>query len=199
MMLSNEELVLRLKAQPDTQLDDDFELLHSRFTPLYCKMSTTIKIVDFDIEDYKQEGRIALHKAIQSFDPSQGKYFASYFSQIYKNRLINHHRRDNAKCRIPAHMIISLNHIKKSFKEDSTFKMENFLTDHSIQIFDHLIAKEQFIHYIETLSHLERKVLIHRMNQEDNSCKNIAKILNLHPRTVENALSRCWKKSKKYL
>lgn len=193
---SNEELVSRLQTQFDT---DDFQILHARFMPLYRKMSLTIRIHHFDLEDYKQEGQIALYHAIQSFNPLQGTYFASYFQRIYRNRMINHYRSTTAQRRIPQNRMISIDQLPSDSFTQSEYNWADILYDSSMQICETFSVKEQFVHYINSLSPLEKNVLIHRMIQENNSSKNIAKIMNLNPRTVENALARCWRKSKKYL
>ncbi|HFI0464221.1 TPA: sigma-70 family RNA polymerase sigma factor [Streptococcus suis] len=195
--LSNEEIVVRLQECFDDAL---FEELHYRFKPMFQKSIRDYRIRNFDDEDYLQEGRISLHEAIKHFDSKQKYYFSSYFHRIYKNNLINHLRHELALKHIPYWEMVSLEAQIDFLGEDaSDYYLADVLADKQTTIHDTYVARENFVEFLSSLSNLERNVLYHRMMEEDNSANHIAGLMEVDRRVVENALARCWRKSKNIL
>ncbi|HJF16079.1 MAG TPA: sigma-70 family RNA polymerase sigma factor [Globicatella sulfidifaciens] len=194
--LSNEELVVMLQAEFD---DEAFNELFYRFTPLYRKCFRQYPIMGFELDDYFQEGRIALMLVIEHYDIKGKYYVASYFARIYENRLINYLRKLMAKKREQQLNLLSLNEpVSLVDGKNEVYTYGDLLFEEGPDTLEWVIAKDTLEQLIEDLSELEKMVFIYRMMEEDNSVSNIAKKMNEDRRVIENALARCRKKCRQH-
>ena len=194
--LSNEELVVMLQAEFD---DEAFNELFYRFTPLYRKCFRQYPIMGFELDDYFQEGRIALMLVIEHYDVKGKYYVASYFARIYENRLINYLRKLMAKKREQQLNLLSLNEpVSLVDGKNEVYTYGDLLFEEGPDTLEWVIAKDTLEQLIEDLSELEKMVFIYRMTEEDNSVPNIAKKMNEDRRVIENALARCRKKCRQH-
>lgn len=194
--LSNEELVVMLQAEFD---DEAFNELFYRFTPLYRKCFRQYPIMGFELDDYFQEGRIALMLVIEHYDVKGKYYVASYFARIYENRLINYLRKLMAKKREQQLNLLSLNEpVSLVDGKNEVYTYGDLLFEEGPDTLEWVIAKDALEQLIEDLSELEKTVFIYRMMEEDNSVSNIAKKMNEDRRVIENALARCRKKCRQH-
>lgn len=194
--LSNEELVVMLQAEFD---DEAFNELFYRFTPLYRKCFRQYPIMGFELDDYFQEGRIALMLVIEHYDIKGKYYVASYFARIYENRLINYLRKLMAKKREQQLNLLSLNEpVSLVTGKNEVYTYGDLLFEEGPDTLEWVIAKDTLEQLIEDLSELEKMVFIYRMTEEDNSVPNIAKKMNEDRRVIENALARCRKKCRQH-
>ena len=60
-------------------------ILHTKYEPLIKATIGRFHVNKSDVDDYFQEGRIALEKAINKFDESQGKSFTMFFKMVLEN------------------------------------------------------------------------------------------------------------------
>ncbi|MDT2768446.1 MULTISPECIES: sigma-70 family RNA polymerase sigma factor [Globicatella] len=194
--LSNEELVVMLQAEFD---DEAFNELFYRFTPLYRKCFRQYPIMGFELDDYFQEGRIALMLVIEHYDIKGKYYVASYFARVYENRLINYLRKLMAKKREQQLNLLSLNEpVSLVDGKNEVYTYGDLLFEEGPDTLEWVIAKDTLEQLIEDLSELEKMVFIYRMMEEDNSVSNIAKKMNEDRRVIENALARCRKKCRQH-
>lgn len=194
--LSNEELVVMLQAEFD---DEAFNELFYRFTPLYRKCFRQYPIMGFELDDYFQEGRIALMLVIEHYDIKGKYYVASYFAKVYENRLINYLRKLMAKKREQQLNLLSLNEpVSLVDGKNEVYTYGDLLFEEGPDTLEWVIAKDTLEQLIEDLSELEKMVFIYRMMEEDNSVSNIAKKMNEDRRVIENALARCRKKCRQH-
>lgn len=194
--LSNEELVVMLQAEFD---DEAFNELFYRFTPLYRKCFRQYPIMGFELDDYFQEGRIALMLVIEHYDVKGKYYVASYFARIYENCLINYLRKLMAKKREQQLNLLSLNEpVSLVDGKNEVYTYGDLLFEEGPDTLEWVIAKDALEQLIEDLSELEKMVFIYRMMEEDNSVSNIAKKMNEDRRVIENALARCRKKCRQH-
>lgn len=194
--LSNEELVVMLQAEFD---DEAFNELFYRFTPLYRKCFRQYPIMGFELDDYFQEGRIALMLVIEHYDIKGKYYVASYFARVYENRLINYLRKLMAKKREQQLNLLSLNEpVSLVTGKNEVYTYGDLLFEEGPDTLEWVIAKDTLEQLIEDLSELEKMVFIYRMTEEDNSVPNIAKKMNEDRRVIENALARCRKKCRQH-
>lgn len=194
--LSNEELVVMLQAEFD---DEAFNELFYRFTPLYRKCFRQYPIMGFELDDYFQEGRIALMLVIEHYDIKGKYYVASYFARVYENRLINYLRKLMAKKREQQLNLLSLNEpVSLVDGKNEVYTYGDLLFEEGPDTLEWVIAKDTLEQIIEDLSELEKMVFIYRMTEEDNSVPNIAKKMNEDRRVIENALARCRKKCRQH-
>ncbi|HJG48586.1 MAG TPA: hypothetical protein K8U70_06865, partial [Facklamia tabacinasalis] len=88
-----EALVVGLKKEFNT---DVFEHIVNRYVPLYKSCFNQIKVPNYDLEDYYQEAQIIMLEAIDMYDPEKQHRFSGFFKLLYKNRIINLCRADQA-------------------------------------------------------------------------------------------------------
>lgn len=110
MHLSNEEIVnaLKLNDLDDAHRRELMSMLYSQNTGLIRKMITPYINAGLEEADGMQEGYIALHKAINAYNPDGGTSFSTYFATwiraIVGKLLIN---TSNVK-RLPEHIYIKI-------------------------------------------------------------------------------------------
>ena len=159
--LSNEELVVMLQAEFD---DEAFNELFYRFTPLYRKCFRQYPIMGFELDDYFQEGRIALMLVIEHYDIKGKYYVASYFARVYENRLINYLRKLMAKKREQQLNLLSLNEpVSLVDGKNEVYTYGDLLFEEGPDTLEWVIAKDTLEQLIEDLSELEKMVFISRM------------------------------------
>lgn len=193
---SNEKLVEMLQIKFDNRT---FEEVFNRFRPLYRKCSKRILIAGFDLDDYHQEARLALMTVIEHYKSNQNYYVASFFARIYENRLLNVQRKTLAKKRINQNQIVSFNEpLVMQMGTEADFTYEDIVCEPSPEIPELIIAKDTLEEFISALSPLEKQVLSCKMNAEENDVLNIATLLSMDKKAVENALARCRRKCRDY-
>lgn len=163
----NELLYLALEGNPRA-----LKILVEKYEPLILK-----KIYDFRIkyekrEDFFQEGRLTLLKAISTFSPFYGKTFNKYFL-----------------------LILERHFIEKLRKESTYFYKTAILED--VFAYEESHVYDQFLMSDLRLNQLEREVFYLKYF-EKNSPQLISKKLNLSVRKVYNLLFSIRKKAKNF-
>ena len=185
-----EALVVGLKKEFNT---DVFEHIVNRYVPLYKSCFNQIKVPNYDLEDYYQEGQIIMLEAIDMYDPAKQHRFSGFFKLLYKNRIINLCRADQAYKRgggireLPLEYNSNKNHNEISVLD----QIENH---YHISAQDMIELKEVHNLFIDSLSSLERKVFFNY--QKGDSVREIAKQLVISETQVQSAYDRCRKKLK---
>lgn len=189
--MSNEFLVMLLQTDLDPEI---FETVVYRFLPMYVKCLSKYRIQRFDLDDYIQEGRIALYTAIQKYELTRESYFAPYFQTIYQNQISNIARKQRAQRRGGNQPELSL--LVKT--KDQEFDILETIEDNKfIKPSDSLYLKERSEVYLSSLSKLEREVLQYYMM--GYSKVDITQCLDLTKTQVQSAIDRCRKKMYKYM
>ncbi len=190
-LMTNEQIVERLCETMDQNLLE--ELIH-RFYPMVRKYARNYYLHQYDFDDFQQEANIILLRAIESFDVSITPYFAPYYHQMFKNKLYNLLRRDNAECRVLNKSITYLD-----AESDSTnMSLSEMIADsHRLPALDIISAQAKINAYFDQLSSFERQILIEYLTTGDYD--QIAKKLNCSLRKVNDGIYRCHKKLKKII
>ena len=185
-----EALVVGLKKEFNT---DVFEHIVNRYVPLYKSCFNQIKVPNYDLEDYYQEGQIIMLEAIDMYDPAKQHRFSGFFKLLYKNRIINLCRADQAYKRGGGIRELSLEY--QSNKSQSEINLLDQIENHyHISAQDMIELKEVHNLFIDSLSSLERKVFFNY--QKGDSVREIAKQLVISETQVQSAYDRCRKKLK---
>lgn len=191
ILISNEELVELVKQKNDVA----FSLLLNRFSKFIFFKCRCYYNDSFDIEfaDLVQECEITLYKSALDFKPELGFLFTTYFKS--------------------ALAITIKRELKKACKKKNN-ELRNNATDCNITFFEnvssphieetpecYILRKESRIHLQDkidqSLSFLEKTCLL--LYIKGLSYNEIAKKLDVLPKTVENALHRTRLKLSKYL
>ncbi len=185
-----EALVVGLKKEFNT---DVFEHIVNRYVPLYKNCFNQIKVPNYDLEDYYQEGQIIMLEAIDMYDPAKQHRFSGFFKLLYKNRIINLCRADQAYKRGGGIRELPLEY--HSNKNQSEINLLDQIENHyHISAQDMIELKEVHNLFIDSLSSLERKVFFNY--QKGDSVREIAKQLVISETQVQSAYDRCRKKLK---
>lgn len=133
--------------------------------------------LNYDIDEYTQEGYIALYKAIKTFSENSRTRFFTYFDVILKNHLINCLRRNKK--------IIEVN-------SDFVYSYE----DQNTNILSEVIYDYNTFEILEVLSSkMEREVFIYYF-VKDYSIDLIEKTLGITAKQIYNTIRRIREKMK---
>lgn len=163
-----------------------FNELTLRYLQLIRGKAARYKTDDTDLDDFIQEGLLSLLYAAKSYDEKEGASFKTYAGICISNRFASIIRGANRKKDIPSKMLISI---------DSGIYLEEDAVSPEQKLIDNEDYRNFLKHVKNTLSPLEYKVLTYYLG--GSSYGEIADILDLSYKAVDNALQRIRKKLKK--
>lgn len=148
--------------------DDALEIMFKKYEPLIQKRIQRFKIKPMMKDDFYQEGRMALDKAINTFDMSYSKTFNKFFDMVLQRRFISLLRKNK-------------NYFENTVYIDNIdpnlLKEEKKLDYNSIEVDDYeLTDLEKQVYYLK----------------REKGCKprTIAQILGLDVKQIYNATDR---------
>jgi len=163
----NELLYLALEGS-----EKALEYLVEKYEPLIRKRLTLFKVKKDRLEDFFQEGRMALIKSISTFNPLIGKTFNRYFDLVLQRRIISIFRKEAA-------------YFYKTTCEEEIYISERATVYDSFLVSDLKLEK------------LEQDVFYCRFREKRRPTE-IAKLLNIDIKKVYNVLFAIKSKGKKY-
>ncbi len=179
--LSDKDIIERIKAGDNEFLDS----LFSRYINLVRIKVAQFSVCDTEVEDFVQEGLIALYHSARTYDFS-GSSFATYASTCVSNAILTLLKHKSRKKRIPENLVSSI--------EDKTVTIEE--TPEALMI-ERENIKGIYNRIKEILSDFEYKVFVLSLNAY--SVEDISQKLNVNEKAVSNALCRLRKKIKTQL
>ncbi len=192
-----EEQIVYLAQKGDTYA---IEYIFSKYMGLVRSKSKVYFLVGAEKEDIVQEGLIGLHKAIRDFNPQKKRMFRSFADMCINRQLITAVKGSTRQKHIPLNSSISLN--RKLYEEENDTTMLDVIENERVSNPEDIFLNEEKGLYFrklmtEILSDLESKVI--EMYLEGRSYQEIAQILELSPKVIDNALQRAKKKFEKAL
>jgi len=180
------ELIVLVREQKD---EDALKILLKKYSPIIGKIASTYYGVGYDYQDFFQEGRIAFVRAIETFDENANSTFYAYSMTCVRNALISIYRKLKRNTGLDQLIddMEEINKIGVAVNSNYVKQMDKFLNEKMI-IEEALVSKE-------LLSNLEKQCLKYFLL--DNDYKEVATILGVSPKKVDNALSRCKSKLRK--
>ncbi len=192
---ADEELVRRAKT--DAQAEE--YLLH-KYKNFVRAKARSYFLIGADSEDIVQEGMIGLYKAIRDYDEEKKASFHAFAELCIKRQIITAIKTATRQKHQPLNTYISLN--KPVYDEESERSLadvfsiskganpeEIFIDNEDFSTTEHEISK--------LLSDLEKRVLAYYL--QGKSYQEIAKLMNRHEKSVDNALQRAKGKIDKHL
>jgi RNA polymerase sporulation-specific sigma factor len=157
-------------------------------------------LVGADREDIIQEGMIGLYKSIRDFRADKLSSFRAFAELCITRQIITAIKTATRQKHIPLNSYISLN--KPIYDEDSDRTMLDILsgtkvTDPEEVFISHELSDDLREKIQENLSELESRVLLSYL--EGKSYQEMAKELNRHVKSIDNALQRVKRKIEKTL
>lgn len=180
MIILIDEIVRFIKLQAY----DPYARLTECCLPLIERSSAKYFLRGYSRDDFRQEGLMVLIQALNEYDFERGMPFMQYFHL----RLSNHYRRllrrELAQKRTMTTQAVSLEEATENYG-DSVFQKNIKMND----IDEEIIVREQYEHYLNDLSPMERDVYAYYL--EGHSREEIAEMMSCRTGQVVNALYRC--------
>ncbi len=163
----------------------NYELLSviiNRYLPLIIKTAKQ-NLPETEVEDAVQEATFALYSAVKNYDGEKSSFF-TFANTCIKRSVISQIRRSTSKKNIPDGLVTSIEDVELTdlnSPENILIERENYKTlTNNIKL---------------ELSSMEYRVL--QLFLAGESYCDIAKMLNITEKSVDNALARIRKKLKK--
>ncbi|NMA26327.1 MAG: RNA polymerase sporulation sigma factor SigH [Burkholderiales bacterium] len=197
-----------LANEPDEEIvklaknGDEFatEYLISKYKNFVRVKAKSYFLVGADREDIIQEGMIGLYKSIRDFRADKLSSFRAFAELCITRQIITAIKTATRQKHIPLNSYISLN--KPIYDEDSDRTMLDILsgtkvTDPEEVFISHELSGDLREKIQQNLSELESQVLMSYL--EGKSYQEMAKELNRHVKSIDNALQRVKRKIEKTL
>lgn len=179
------ELVYLVREQNEEALD----ILIQKYSPLIWKIASSYYGVGFDYEDFFQEGRMAFIKSIYTFDETSVASFYSYSMTCVRNAVTTAYRKAKRSAGLDQLTDYTEPVLPIASESQSYYYLDRVHSNLNERLIIELALKEKGI-----LSEFEKTCLKYYLL--DNNYIEIALILNVPPKKVDNALSRCKTKLK---
>lgn len=208
MLKLQNSYMANLTQEPDEEVvklskgGDEFatEYLINKYKNFVRVKAKSYFLVGADREDIIQEGMIGLYKAIRDFRADKLSSFRAFAELCITRQIITAIKTATRQKHIPLNSYISLN--KPIYDEDSDRTMLDILsgtkiTDPEEVFISHELSDDLREKIQENLSELESQVLLSYL--EGKSYQEMAKELNRHVKSIDNALQRVKRKIEKTL
>ncbi|WP_268912773.1 sigma-70 family RNA polymerase sigma factor [Lentilactobacillus sp. SPB1-3] len=163
--------------------DEVFEELFIQYYPVARKIQNNFFVSGMDKDDWDQESRIILYKAMQKFNPSMRVSFGSFYSRSLRNRAIDLVRLNNAQKRVPDNQVSSID-VNENYYSDTVMDDASTCPERTTMYL------ERFEWVLGECSDMEREALMNMISEPN---KNLE--LNEN-RALTNAFERCRRKFK---
>lgn len=157
-------------------------------------------LIGADKEDIIQEGMIGLFKAIRDFRPDKISSFRAFAELCITRQIITAIKTATRQKHIPLNSYVSLN--KPIYDEDSDRTLLDIISSSKASDPEELLISREELGHIEQkigeiLSELEWQVLTYYL--QGKSYQEIAKDLDRHIKSIDNALQRVKRKLERFL
>lgn len=176
--LNDYEVIYRIRENDDLALDAMF----SKYEPIVIsfakKYFSFVKKFGMEFEDLLQEGRIAVNKAINTFDVSSNTLFYTYVSVCIERSMMTIMRNLSRKKRLS---------VVNNIDSDSLTLLPDMSYEPSSYVFNKF-NKEQFIYY-KNMFEIEDSCIF-ELKYNGFSYKEISKLLDISVNCVESRLCK---------
>lgn len=168
------------------------EVLFERYKNLVKKKAKAMYLAGGDSDDLIQEGMIGLYKAVRDFDESREASFKTFASMCINRQLITAVAASNRKKNMPLNTYVSFD-LPAYTDEDNEMRLVDVLKPETEQNPEKLLIDLEYTEdfkekLFESLSNFEKQVL--KLYIEDKDYREIARIMNKTPKSIDNALQR---------
>ncbi len=192
----DEDLVSAAKAGENLAM----ELLLNKYKNFVRIKAKSYFLIGADREDIIQEGMIGLYKAVRDFKADKLSSFRAFAELCITRQIITAIKTATRQKHIPLNQYISLN--KPIYDEDSERTLLDVMASQKTSDPEELVINQEVSEDIkeriqENLSDLESQVLLSYL--EGKSYQEMARDLNRHVKSIDNALQRVKRKIEKNL
>jgi len=178
MNFSDEELVSECKNSEQATT-----ILISRYAKIICKIAQARASSSVDKDDLMQEGLMGLFNAVGSFNNNQGTKFSTYANVCISNKMTTALIKNNKNLKV----------VDSNIEDIGNDDAYIFDTPESI-----LLEKEKMQELYEKIISLlsEKEWMIFRLFLTGSTYEQMARQLNIPPKSVDNAIQRVRRKLK---
>lgn len=171
-----------------------YTTLIRRYEPEVRKIACKYFLPRAEYEDLLQEGRIAIYRAVQSYDPECGHPFTHFIRMCIKRRLIDTLRAHNRRKHLTFNTAYSL-HSNLTEDNDQTY-LERMPSDcdPAQTVMDIQEARSIIKELTNNLSKMERQVFAYHFVAGYKQ-QELVKTLGIKPKALDNAIQRIKKKT----
>ena len=150
-----------------------------------------------DYEDLIQEGRIAIYRAVLSYDRNLDIPFLHFLRMVIKRKLIDSIRKYTRQKHSNLNEAYSLNNVISESEETSFLELLTNAEDPAAMVIANDEAHSMIRALNKDLSNLERLVFEHYFIQGFKQ-REVSEHLGLHPKSLDNAIQRIRRKTELY-
>ncbi|EGW41599.1 sigma-70 family RNA polymerase sigma factor [Desulfosporosinus sp. OT] len=150
-----------------------------------------------DYEDLIQEGRIAIYRAILSYDINLDTPFLHFLRMVIKRKLIDSLRKYTRQKHVNLNAAYSLNNLISESEETSFLSFLPNAEDPESMVIANDEARSMINDLNKDLSNLERLVFEHYFLRGFKQ-REVSEHLGLHPKSLDNAIQRIRRKTVQY-
>ena len=150
-----------------------------------------------DYDDLIQEGRIAIYRAVLSYDTSLDIPFRHFLRMVIKRKLIDSLRKYTRRKHVNLNDAYSLNNVISESEETSFISLLANADDPATMVIANDEARSMIHGLNKDLSNLERLVFEHYFIQGFKQ-REVSERLGLPPKSLDNAIQRIKRKTLQY-
>lgn len=147
-----------------------------------------------DYDDLIQEGRIAIYRAILSYDLNQEIPFLHFLRMVIKRKLIDSLRKYTRQKHVNLNEAYSLNNLISESEDTSFISLLPNAEDPEAMVIANDEARAMINGLNKDLSNLERLVFEHYFLRGFKQ-REVSEHLGLHPKSLDNAIQRIRRKT----
>lgn len=150
-----------------------------------------------DYDDLIQEGRIAIYRAVLSYDTNLDIPFLHFLRMVIKRKLIDSLRKYTRQKHVNLNDAYSLNNVISESEETSFISLLTSSEDPAIMVIADDEARSMIHGLNKDFSNLERLVFNHYFIQGFKQ-REVSERLGLPPKSLDNAIQRIKRKTLQY-
>lgn len=150
-----------------------------------------------DYDDLIQEGRIAIYRAVLSYNEKSNIPFLHFLRMVVKRKLIDSLRKYTRQKHLNLNEAFSLNNVLSESEETSFLSLLPNAEDPAATVIAHDEANSMIQGLNKNLSNLERLVFKHYFIQGFKQ-REVSEHLGLNPKSLDNAIQRIRRKTVLY-
>lgn len=188
--------ILALVAEGKQSLTEEvFTALYEEVKPILYANRWRVPKNILENDDYYQEARVCLMQAVDAYKLDSNALFTTYFSNVFKNRLLDIRRMHLTDKRIANYKIDRKLHLFLNESEDQG--LENFLQTKEFPPEHAFLFNESITRYEDSLSEMERKA--YDYFKAGLSYAEMSDIAGMSKKQLQSLISKCKQKYRKIL
>lgn len=194
--LNDYEVLYMIKENDELAYNAMYDKYHPVISGIARKYSKTFKHLDVEYEDLYQEGLCALSNAIREFKETNNCLFYTYLLVCVKREMEKYIK---AKGRLKHRLLTDAISIDQDISS-TDLRLGDIIPDKNVNIHDSLIKNMTYKKILDLKYEMTfNQSLIYELKLNNFSNSEIATLLDVSYRVVDNVLKKIKRKIKKYI